>query len=466
MTPNDNVLPFPGPRWTPDPLHTPEPGPPRAAIALYRVRVDLDGTEPPIWRRLEVASDLTLERLHEVLQIAMGWSNSHLHHFVMGSESDRPVQPFLTQIDIDEGDEGILESDVRLDQVLSEVGDRLFYEYDFGDSWDHTIELEAVAPYVENAPRARCVGGARACPPEDCGGVGGYAELVEAVSDPWREEALDWLPHGFDPEKFSVLETDELLQQLLSSSWTAVSSSLSHYDDALVELVESCARNPTSPLPGLVTAAALDDVDVPTPAMVRRMVHPWLHLLELVGSEGAPLTQAGYLKPEVVSRLSAELEVFESWMGKGNREDHTKPVADLRASATAIGLVRKHKGRLVLTPTGRTVAGDPGLVWDQLAAALPLGKERYNRHAGVVALLAQASGLEPGVGVRRHGAPILSEAGWTGSDRAMDEWMAFDAARPTLDALWLVPGSPGLIRREPPTEAARQLARAALLRAR
>lgn len=97
----------------------------------------------------------------------MGWGHSHLHKFFQGTVYER--RKFLTDYDLSEGYEGISEFEVRVDQVLHKVGDKLRYEYDFGDGWDHTIEVEKVLPETLSAPR--CIGGRRACPPEDCGGV-------------------------------------------------------------------------------------------------------------------------------------------------------------------------------------------------------------------------------------------------------------------------------------------------------
>ena len=139
-------------------------------VHRLRVRIELDETEPPVWRRLEVAGDLNLTELHDVLQTAMGWTDSHLHNFL--ASRDRRVPPILTDVDEEEGEEDLHERDVRLDQVLQEVGDEFYYAYDFGDGWEHAIRLEEVLAYDDSLPRARLLAGDRACPPEDCGGPG------------------------------------------------------------------------------------------------------------------------------------------------------------------------------------------------------------------------------------------------------------------------------------------------------
>ncbi len=190
----------------------------RSKKAAYVVRIDLDNARPPIWRRLRLASDLTLGQMHDLVQIAMGWTDSHLHHFVMGPDDrDLRRQYFLAPYDIEEGEQGIDEDDVRLDQVLAKPGQRLFYEYDFGDGWWHTIKLEKVEPWVDGAPDAVCVTGRRACPPEDIGGIYGFEEALtllagqtDGVDPEWVKQITDWLG-DFDPTHFSVDEVNEAL---------------------------------------------------------------------------------------------------------------------------------------------------------------------------------------------------------------------------------------------------------------
>ncbi|NGP09139.1 plasmid pRiA4b ORF-3 family protein, partial [Rhodococcus sp. 14C212] len=159
--------------WLDDMLRTPEPvvGEAPARIRGFRVRLDLIGATPPVWRRLELPGDLTLDRVHVVIQAAMGWLDGHLHRFRTGSDPRSPH--FVTAFDVEDGDDGVLESTVRLDQLLTGTGDRLWYEYDFGDRWDHALAVEAI---LDAPPTAvRCTAGRRACPPEDCGGMWGYA---------------------------------------------------------------------------------------------------------------------------------------------------------------------------------------------------------------------------------------------------------------------------------------------------
>lgn len=159
--------------------------PRRADVVTYRVRTDLKGAKPPCWRRLELASDLMLHELHEILQVTFGWRDEHLHKFAAGPTSfyDHDSEHFLNPFDMAQGEDGVPEHEVRLDEVLSEPGDRLFYLYDFGDDWEHLIKLEAVLPRDTAARRAVCTKGRRPEPPEDCGGIWGY-ELAVAANDP------------------------------------------------------------------------------------------------------------------------------------------------------------------------------------------------------------------------------------------------------------------------------------------
>jgi Plasmid pRiA4b ORF-3-like protein len=151
----------------------------RTDVVTLRVRVDLDDIRPPIWRRLDLASDLPLDGLHHILQSAFGWTDSHLHAFTAGGRMhEATAERYLTAFDLAEGDDGVLESSVRLDELLAEPGDTLYYSYDFGDGWEHTILLEEVLDRAPDAVPAWCLRGRRAGPIEDCGGPWGYQQLI------------------------------------------------------------------------------------------------------------------------------------------------------------------------------------------------------------------------------------------------------------------------------------------------
>lgn len=177
--------------------------PPRDEVLTYRLRVDLDHARPPIWRRLDVGSDLTLDVVHQVLQAAFAWTDSHLHRFALGGGPfDRHSELFLCPFDVEEGeDDGAAASDVRLDETLRHPGDVLRYVYDYGDSWELILRLEDVRGAGDRTPLATCVDGRRAAPPEDCGGITDAMDLGSSPSAVnrrrlTRSTSLGWTPYS------------------------------------------------------------------------------------------------------------------------------------------------------------------------------------------------------------------------------------------------------------------------------
>jgi hypothetical protein len=137
---------------------------PLASHPIYQIKVTLEGIHPPIWRRIQVPGNLTLPQLHAVLQIAMGWTNSHLHGFRVGKQ-------FYTEPNPDYGYGGAGRAAGSVEQIAPAVGARFVYEYDFGDSWEHALVVEQILPPDPGVAYPRCIDGKRACPPEDVGGV-------------------------------------------------------------------------------------------------------------------------------------------------------------------------------------------------------------------------------------------------------------------------------------------------------
>lgn len=178
---------------------------------IYQIKVTLLFTNPPIWRRLMVPEGLTLAQLHVVLQTAMGWEGGHMHEFRAG-------QRYFGEPDPEDRSMGMppVESErkVRLFDVLRKVGAKVIYTYDLGDSWEHGIVLEKRLPVDPNTKYPICTDGQLACPPEDCGGIPGFYDLVEAIADPKHErhqELRDWLDEDFDPQAFSVDSVNQML---------------------------------------------------------------------------------------------------------------------------------------------------------------------------------------------------------------------------------------------------------------
>ncbi len=176
---------------------------------VYRLRVDLRGARPPIWRRLEIAGDTTLAQLHRILQSAFGWESYHMHCFETRFGTFGIADPDLGPRS---------DQSATLEQVLGEGG-TMTYTYDFGDDWEHIIAVESIAVPAEGVTYPRCTGGRRATPPEDCGGIWGYAALCEILADPEHdehEERLEWLglsnARDFDPAAFNLTGTDRMLR--------------------------------------------------------------------------------------------------------------------------------------------------------------------------------------------------------------------------------------------------------------
>ena len=175
----------------------------------YQIKVTLRGIKPPIWRRLRVPGSIRLVRLHEVLQIAMGWSNSHLHLF----EKDGIYYCRPDHFETDEVPP-IDESKTSLQNVLREVGQQMVYQYDFGDNWEHDVVLEEILASESATELPICLDGARHCPPEDVGGVSGYEGFLEAIFDPSHEDyqqMLEWAGGRFQPEDFDLQSVNALL---------------------------------------------------------------------------------------------------------------------------------------------------------------------------------------------------------------------------------------------------------------
>ena len=181
------------------------------------MKVTLENTRPAVWRRIVVRGDIKLDLLHAVLQTAMGWTNSHLHMFLIGA--DRYSDPTLVDdLDWQEEDKDKDERKVTLSQVVASGVNTFGYEYDFGDSWTHVVAVEKELPLdPDSKVFARCMDGARACPPEDCGGAGGYADLLKIIRNPRHKEyksMMEWLGGRHDPDAFVVEETNRFLGRL------------------------------------------------------------------------------------------------------------------------------------------------------------------------------------------------------------------------------------------------------------
>lgn len=171
--------------------------------SIYHFHIQLAGIEPAIWRRITIPGKISLARLHRLLQLAMGWENYHLHLFTIGGVRYGEPDPEYA----DEGFQIKHDRYASVRDVLRTEGMRFRYDYDFGDDWHHDVLVERIEVLdAEEWVAPRCLGGRRACPPEDCGGVSGYDELLEALRDPHHEDherLRTWVGVHYDPELFS-----------------------------------------------------------------------------------------------------------------------------------------------------------------------------------------------------------------------------------------------------------------------
>ena len=174
---------------------------------VYQFKITLKGTKPPIWRRILVPETYTFWDLHVAIQDAMGWEDYHLHEFTLLSpKTGRKVKIGIpSDEDADFGWKVLADWNQKIAHYFSSDNSKADYVYDFGDGWEHSIKLEKILPRETGVAYPRCIDGRGACPPEDCGGIGGYAEFLEAIGDPaneLHEDMLDWVGGSFDPDDF------------------------------------------------------------------------------------------------------------------------------------------------------------------------------------------------------------------------------------------------------------------------
>ena len=179
---------------------------------IYQIKVTLEGSKPPIWRRLLVLGDITLGDLHSIIQAAFGWWDYHLHQFIIGGiYFGVPHPDYEDYLDMND------ERKIRLHQITERDGFKFRYEYDFGDGWLHQVLVEKILPPEPGQDYPLCIKGRRACPPEDVGGIWGYYYFLEAIADPEHEdhdEFVEWAGDEFDPAAFDLEEANHALRAL------------------------------------------------------------------------------------------------------------------------------------------------------------------------------------------------------------------------------------------------------------
>ena len=482
---------YSGPRFTP----RPRPAEP----VTFRVRVDIDNAKPPIWRRLDLAGDLTLAQVHRALQSAFMWQDMHLHAFTPQIDGARDrIAPSFGNDGLDDPDAPASEDEVRLDEVVSARGDRLFYVYDMGDSWEHTLTVEDVRPRGDG-PAASCIGGRRATPMEDSGGIWHYNEVVAALGgkettldEEDLAEAREWLGGDFDPDD-PDLEGLEDLDSVVFRTGTASSSFYPNIeivvdedDDVLppdlrradpdtesllvdnprlvpafahlVDLAEETEILPI--LDDLTAAAELDIVGWPpgapradlfaglTREEAEAVTRPWGALVQALGA-GLPVPGAASPAPEPDALFALDEPTAAAvW-----------PADRLRA-AVALGLARKQGGRLYATRAGRDAAVAPVRLWRFIADGLTTRQTRDDRAIAALALLLVA-GEQPAREAFTGLAPrLLPRLGLY----RLSAGFSLETALAATETVWtVVEAGDGFDADGCATPAARRLARAALL---
>lgn len=355
--------------------------------------------------------------VHQALQAAFGWEDRHLYRFSLGGSAfDSDSQVFLCQYDAEnpeiEGDEDALPAaQVHLDEILQNPGDQLQYVYDYGDNWDLTLTLEEVATALDEVPAAALVDGERAAPPEDCGGLT-YAEDLARVLD--------------DPARFNAVAIRQALEGPLFAMFAT------GIDRRAIDLIRRLQGGPVGDsLSGRAAQLISTSTTVDEPA---EYLSAYLWFLNRAGNAGIPLTAAGYLKPADVEAASKVVPAMGDWYGAQNREVNCIPLLEFRESLQSMGLLRKHKGTLLLTRAGAGAQRDPAALWDHLAARLsPANDDTFEAHAGFL-LLIYAAGAQDGSLPLDDVAAALNELGWRHPDHSPVS--SYDLYRlPTYSAL-------------------------------
>jgi Plasmid pRiA4b ORF-3-like protein len=314
------------------------PDAPKKPRALT-IDVDLRRAKGPEPRRLVVPGDTALDRAHDILQAAMGWSGGHQHRFYAGPSQTDPH--FVTEAGGDEGDGGTPEGEVRLDQLLVAPGDAIRYEYDADDGTALELRLVTVSrPKAD--PRPRCIGG------------------------PGAEEA---------DERLRAMEANEQL--------------LDRLRPGAVEAISRLSPGAAATVSGWVTAAA---EAVLSASDIAALASPYRILLDAIG-DGATLTPSGYLPSRLVEELWPALEIDPILAGKANREHNIRPLVMFREAAEQTGLLSASPRKVAPTEVGTRVARDPDALWAHVSARLPLGEAELELEVGWFTLLAVAGGL-------------------------------------------------------------------------
>jgi hypothetical protein len=285
-------------------------------------------------------------------------------------------------------------AETRVDETLCEPGDTLRYLYDYGDNWELTLRLEEVLPAETDCPAAVVVDGERAAPPEDCGHLVDADSLAEVLADPALFEPQR-VNKGFAGAYFVLREAS--------------------IDTRLVDLVHRLTYTPHGDDLTEVALTLADSRPLGTVAVADNLrAYQWFLDRALCG--GIPLTTAGYLKPADVEEASKVVPAMNDWIGKRNREIQCYPLLRFREGVQSLGLLRKHKGTLLLTKAGVAAQRDADRLWEHLADRLiPKSDEKFEAQAILLMLAFAAASAGSKLPFDKMTA-LLAELGWRHSD--------------------------------------------------
>jgi len=361
-----------------------------ADLQVYTVLVEIIGSTPTIWREIEVLAALPLQHVHTVLQIAFGWTGEHLHLFsqpatVISGTRLRLGAQWLDQESLDEGLDGLPETEWSLAQVLTAETGPLTYTYDFGDYWHHRITLLSTRDRGDDRFAARVLAGDLRAPLENSGGIERYTEILRILEHPGDDRYADtrafvdntsgpW-DAPFDAGDYNIALANSAMDRHFPVA--PAPGELPRWQNWLDELATQMSPQSRLQFRRYLDRHTVETTPATTPAMIpaptaETMMAPLLYLLAVVGPGGLPLSAAGWMPPSVVSSMMRDLKWESRWYGTFTREDGTLPVRRLRQSAMQLGLLRRHKGRLLLGSLAKLFLDDPVALREYIVARIAL----------------------------------------------------------------------------------------------
>lgn len=428
-----------------------------AVTDILRIEATLLGTG--IRRVLQLDGSMSLLRLNDVLQIAFGWEDRHLHEF---RDDERMATEALRWGDAEslaEGLEGLLETEWSAAAAFGATGGTLYYGYDFGDNWTHRLELLATRPALDGEPIARVIEGERGAAIEDAGGTRGYELLIASWHDPAHPEHAvtrnmvgPW--RHFTPDSFDIDSVNDELAGLDPATaprplMPAFVSGIDAGDDMVFRRLIAPLRRGSRP----------------DAAELARYLHPYLWFIERIGDAGVPVTEAGWIQPALVREVMDALGWSARFPGTVRSESSTPPVRLLKENLRQLGLVRKYRGRLLPQAKTAAIVATPEGLWSYLAEAVGRLGSPAEVEAGLLYAVEVALGRDS-AGMNERIAFGLAVLGW---QLRGEEWpTAADAAELTrpIRRIFAELGEPAAPRMAgEPSATARAFARAIVLAA-